>query len=89
MSTCVTAIRMGDTGLETVARGQVGRESAYLLSFDVLKLAGIRSEWNLEWNLGARLPGQAAAHPRSVVPLAGNTLRRTTSPRSVAPRRER
>lgn len=43
---------MGDTGLETIGGSQVGREALCLLSFDTLRLAGVRSEWNLEWNLG-------------------------------------
>jgi len=43
---------MGDTGLETVGGGQVRRDAPCSLSFDVLKLAEVRSGWNLEWNLG-------------------------------------
>ena len=52
---------MGDTGLETVDRGHMRHEGPCLLSFDALKLAGIRSEWNLEWNLGA--PPSPAGDP--------------------------
>lgn len=44
---------MGDTGLETVSGGGVRHGMACLLGFGVLKLAGIRSEWNLKWNLEA------------------------------------
>jgi hypothetical protein len=42
---------MGDTGLETVGGGIGGRWVACLLHFDALKLGGVCSEWNLEWNL--------------------------------------
>lgn len=42
---------MGDTGLEPVGGGGVGREGSCLLGFDAFKLVGIRSERNLEWNL--------------------------------------
>jgi hypothetical protein len=45
---------MGDTGLETVGGGYVRHGMVCLLVFGVLKLAGICSEWNLEWNLGPR-----------------------------------
>lgn len=45
---------MGDTGLETVGGCDVEHGMACLLGFGVLKLAGICSEWNLEWNLGPR-----------------------------------
>lgn len=42
--------KMGDTGLETVGGGAGGHGMACLLGFGALKLAGICSEWNLEWN---------------------------------------
>jgi len=46
---------MGDTGLETVGGGALGREAPCLLGFDALRLAGVCSEWNLRRRAGARI----------------------------------
>ncbi len=50
---------MGDTGLETVGGDAGGHETACLLRFDALKLAGVCSEWNL---------GAAQARLKSATP---------------------
>lgn len=57
---------VGDTGLETVCGGAGRRWTACLLSFDALRLAWVRSEWNLEWNLGVRWAVRRATHPRNL-----------------------
>lgn len=51
---CAPTSSVGDTGLETVGGGHLGHEAPCLLGFDALRLAGVCSEWNPEWNLGRK-----------------------------------